>query len=1509
MILLPVIFLLGIFFKISSSGPLQANDTAKQEQTNEKKPVVDVETKEVDGKTIMVVPTEKTDKKISQLNKENYEPNESLITPVVALSENLSGSSKETKRSTKTGDVQIPKANVKVIDGAATFDSDNNPGHDKDGSNNIVRSFDQISYLLDFSVQNMNVDRTYTNIKYRVTAKLPDAITLMADGTTPQVNAEIANGKSYHPDGTPMTNDDIGHGYSEGIVESSISNTGQVFIPVVVNVFGAPHGQQLEPQIEVTILSAERKKDDGTIETIMIDETYDETDFSSLGPAATSVSSKPNIMVQLQQGKIQNSSKVFDKNPSTILSDTYNIGVVTTLKPLDEHAEFSNPYVGVCYPKGTISYSFSSAGSYSGSTTSGNLTPGVSMTKPGIGAYAPATLNRTASFTDNLNEGLNLSSLSTLHVPNANTEKIFMTAPTTDLNEKGVYYSGDFTASKAGSVTNSDYIPVQSNYIYDMVGNAVKKDWATAFSSLELLMYWNRTTTENFLGSSFDGVYGIDLSVESVTFDGITVDNTKGNAAYKVSYSSPKRPTGGGSGGVSFYGRNPPADPNTNTFKLGNQTVVTSGTGYYSASPDTDYAGENTGNEILNVEDKNVYFSSYIQEPRPSFHDFTTIDQILMWDPSAFQYDESRYFYVGNRNAVIGENITFKYGVAKTADTPWKTGTTKQSIPAQYGKPATTAVVAQVKSYDETYNDQFAWFDTPNQARTYAMANSTHAGIGGKYGDSDGISAVRIHYEFSHIGTNSGNVTSQAVPVKVIQKTGGVVSPAGNTLAGLTVKKMYNPETGKKIEPGIDTPSNVAQYNNGKYLITNYNSDGTAPIAQRPMQLWNWIGTSAFIRPFYIKTDTNVINAQYITDQDIDIKVKGYLEGADSSSYDTAFNTTLPKGISYKNDSSVDAQGNSLPNPTITENPDGTSTLRWVFPKSDFDQGTEVNFKATSDISKLNFDDTGLTSNLTVNTVGEMWITGSPDNKDNSSEKSRSSSDSFREKLDQQLILTKEIDKEVIEVGTNDPADSDSTSSTDFNYTVTGENNSIQDLPTLKLLDVLPYNGDSRKTSFNGSYSVQSVKVTLVDSKGKTLPAPASSKLYFTTTTPSAGTYDEKTDPNKITGWTEATSSVPVSASTKGLLVEAKNIPTGGKIILKLSLRPNGKQLAGDVYRNNARMNSVIDNPVTSQVVETKVYGRDLTGYVWYDDDYNGLIDPAEAPVGNIPVKLYRTSYKNGSYTNELVEKSLTGEAFIDGSGDSLIKTGTDGNYTFNNLPEGEYIARFMVDDIVTTQKIAIVTKKLEGIDSKLNSKADPTTFKTDDYDLPVVEDLPGKVVSGEYIHHTKDVNAGLTPLSKIRIFKYEEGSVIDVNGDGTLEPEEIEASTTNALEGAEFQLYKGKKDDPDTVKDENKIGPIHVTDKNGWLEFVSLPPGDYTIVETKAPSGFELLKEPIEVHVPTYNYIAIVHVPDKGHTKLPFTGSTKAMRIILIVAACLLVIGMTGVFLHFRPIKVRGGN
>ncbi|MFQ7236690.1 MAG: SdrD B-like domain-containing protein, partial [Enterococcus hulanensis] len=464
---------------------------------------------------------------------------------------------------------------------------------------------------------------------------------------------------------------------------------------------------------------------------------------------------------------------------------------------------------------------------------------------------------------------------------------------------------------------------------------------------------------------------------------------------------------------------------------------------------------------------------------------------------------------------------------------------------------------------------------------------------------------------------------------------------------------------------------------------------------------------------------------------------------------------------------------------TVVNNSNGTTTLIWTLEGLNPSEGhvAEVNFETTPVLKNLAFNSASIASARVV-TGGEIWLQDNPSISDTTNASLRSSAGAVNLYQMQQIVLTKEVDKSFVEVGNKDDAlsESDQKSLTDITYKISLENYSSDKLLNVKVVDELPYDGDDFGTDFDGSYTVKEIKIT--DGSGDI----TYSNDPVTPVSPIKGI----DDPNKIGGvWGGYVPGVSNSESiknAKAFLVTAKELAVGEKLVFEVTISPNG-QKPGNIYRNRAAFNSAIDLPVRSNIVQTQVLGRDLTGYVWYDDDYNGLINSGEDPVGNIPVKLYRTSLVNGSYVKQLVKKSLTDQSFIDGAGDSLIKTGSDGKYKFENLPEGEYLAEFMVGDIVVTRKVAIVTKPLIGTDPTLNSKADPDTFKTPEYNQPELNDLPTLLTGTDKVHHVTDVNAGLTRLSKIRLFKYEEGTVIDADGDGKLSDEEIEASTTNALE------------------------------------------------------------------------------------------------------------------------------
>ncbi|MDT2602586.1 SpaA isopeptide-forming pilin-related protein, partial [Enterococcus hulanensis] len=798
-------------------------------------------------------------------------------------------------------------------------------------------------------------------------------------------------------------------------------------------------------------------------------------------------------------------------------------------------------------------------------------------------------------------------------------------------------------------------------------------------------------------------------------------------------------------------------------------------------------------------------------------------EQIFRWNANSFEYDLSRKVY--SQCEATGNFLRSKtrYGVGKTKDYPDKIILSKTDL-----------------------ENQYTWYTTPEEAAS-----------NGK------ISAVKMTYTKSDQSLS----TWSGAPIKVIGIPGAKDSTGKDNIGLATSffndsnhKELYqHPPVGEEYTPSTYDDSGVVIKEHGYYDMFR--------------------GDTLFIKPFGISTTTAPKHPVYKTTEEVEWEVKGNTRSNAGTKYGVKLTTTLPKGLEYKHGSSTNSSGVPIDEPAFSKNAvTGETTLVWEFNSLDPSQGdlAEVNFITTPNLKGLTFSANSI-AEATVKTVGDMWIQDDPSIKDTSKEEFRASSGKVQLYQMQQIVLTKEVDKDYIEVDTNDAANP--AASNDITYKITLENNSTDKLLNVRVVDVMPYNGDILQSNFDGSYTVKKIKVVEGSGDITYTKDPVSDKF--------------RDNPNEIYGWgpyVPDVSSPTIIENAKGFLVSTDELAVGDKLTFEVTISPKN-QKAGNIYRNRATFNSNLNLPVSSNIVQTQVLGRDLTGYVWYDDDYNGLINSGEDPVGNIPVKLYRTSYENGSYTKQLVKKSLTGQDFVDGNNDSLIKTGSDGKYKFSNLPEGEYIAEFVIEDIVVTKKIVIVTKKKVGSDDTLNSKADPNTFKTDGYDQPKLNDLPlAPLLGTDKIHHITDVNAGLTRLSKIRLFKYEEGTVIDADGDGKLSDEEIEASTTNALEGAEFQLYKGKSDNPNTIKDENKIGTVKVTGSDGWLEFESLPPGDYTIVETKAPAGFELLKDPIGVTVPTYNYIAIVHVPDKGQTKLPFTGSTKAMRIILIAAAVLMV-------------------
>ncbi|MBO0413867.1 hypothetical protein JZO81_22775 [Enterococcus hulanensis] len=1375
---------------------------------------------------------------IEELEKRNYSEKESFKPIELPLDE--SKPTKKTKATRAAASINVTGAKLTVRSGTAGFDASDAPGYDKDDLNDWVRTFDSNIYLLTFSLEGSDPGITYSNIKYRVDMDLPNAYGFDTSGKNRNnftIVTDESNGLKTESDGTKTEN---------GYVESTINSNGQILLPIFVNVLGAQHNTKIIPELKITIVSAVNDKT-GIEEKL--NKVYDKEKLPVLSVPEKKVSAKASLTTSLHKGDQESfGNTVFGGTWPPNSRENWQVGGVGVgimLKPISGRNNYD--FRGATFPVGKISFTINTPRNYY------KLSPSSDAPEYPVASGTNGS-DPTKAYPINIIAGTT-GSLST-NASDWHWNKYSSSLGTLNINEKNLARSIPF--GKTGA--NYHEVPTVSDKskigVYD-TGDVYVAD----YTEVEIDNYepiWN-PYTYNMDGTPVDKNKKYFASV-SLLVDWSNLYFSKMTESVKYYYSdleisnlTYESESHAGEGKTTFSVSSSESgisqfllwvNPNDGLsqgkdIETNTERWITSGGGKIAKGYQFDLAARY----------RDGYFKGYKSKKLVAY---------ARWNANSAKYDASRETFITQNSGYF----EYQYGIKKTTNpAPDRSSLTESAIDAQYTWHADidTALkageISALKITSERTN--------PTIMFEYSISLPVVAtGPINSDSDSTGNRNIAMYNTFGHFVKTDGTVETHSYP-----------------------------GSGDVYEPTVfDNKGNVVTTHRGKLNgVTHTNN--TSNIGS--------YGDSFWIKGVGITTTTKPEKDIYKTDEKVRWKVTGNVSGGNGD-HTVTLKTTIPKGLSYVSGSKEITDG-TLKSENVVTNGDGSTTITWVIENVNASKHVpEVTFETKADVTKLTFTDSSI-SEVTAYTVGEIFVTGSPNENDDSPNFARESSGKVQLYQMQKISLEKSVSPENIEVGYID--DANSSASTDIKYKIKLTNNSSDKLVNVRVLDVLPYNGDSLGTDFTGNYSVTGMR--FIQGNGKV--------TYTNSRPPDA----ENRDPNSITGWgayVPGTSNVSTIKNAQAFLIALDEMAVEEELEFEINISPTG-QKAGDIYRNRASFNSSIDLPVKSNTVETKVFSRDLTGYVWYDDDYDGLIGnksdgSPEDPVGNIPVKLYRTSYENGSYTKQLVEKSLTGQDFVDGNNDSLIKTGSDGKYKFENLPEGEYIAEFMVEDIVVTKKIVIITKKKVGSDDTLNSKADPNTFKTDGYDQPKLNDLPlAPLLGTDKIHHITDVNAGLTRLSKIRLFKYEEGTVIDVDKDGKLSDEEIEASTTNALEGAEFQLYKGKSDDPNTIKDENKVGTVKVTDEHGWLEFESLPPGFYTIVETKAPAGFELLKKPIEVEVPTYNYIAIVHVPDSAQTKLPFTGSTKAMRIILIAAAILMVVGMTGVFLHFRPINVKGGK
>lgn len=139
-----------------------------------------------------------------------------------------------------------------------------------------------------------------------------------------------------------------------------------------------------------------------------------------------------------------------------------------------------------------------------------------------------------------------------------------------------------------------------------------------------------------------------------------------------------------------------------------------------------------------------------------------------------------------------------------------------------------------------------------------------------------------------------------------------------------------------------------------------------------------------------------------------------------------------------------------------------------------------------------------------------------------------------------------------------------------------------------------------------------------------------------------------------------------------------------------------------------------------------------------------------------------------------------------------------------------------------------------------------------------------------------------------------------------TVRVAKCDKTTFSIIPEGEFKLVPAKKVNNEWVEDTSKTayGPVAVSEIDYYAEFTDIPQGDYLVIETKAPSGYELSTEKIYVNVKRTsqnNGIITVEFYDNPKTELPVTGG---IGIAPYICAGAVSIALSLLFFTFRKNK-----
>ena len=484
---------------------------------------------------------------------------------------------------------------------------------------------------------------------------------------------------------------------------------------------------------------------------------------------------------------------------------------------------------------------------------------------------------------------------------------------------------------------------------------------------------------------------------------------------------------------------------------------------------------------------------------------------------------------------------------------------------------------------------------------------------------------------------------------------------------------------------------------------------------------------------------------------------------------------TIPAGLTYVPGSSKRGD-TSYSEPEITENTDGSRILTWyLYGVTSGDTIEPILFDAQIENNTANntqFETTFVVSEV----IGEDGIA-----KIGNSEVSfRTSTTSINIINMSSYRLYKETTTPIVEANG------------EITYKVVYQNSADSSVPDFQILDILPYNGDGRGTSYNGTYTLKNVKVSSTGDD-----TSVDNLSLYTTTNPDARRITPKDEGIGVTTeeggiWNEKEIGSEINEAVTVIALKGE-VGRNTNLEIEITLQTTNNR-GGDVYYNQATAQIRKDiEVITTSNVKTDVVKREVSGTIWYDTNENGTIDADEAKANRIEVELLKAD----------------GSKAVDYNGNEIsnILTNSNGEYTFTNLPMGEYIVEIYTDDTYT------LTTANVGTNREINSKFEETEDSSKQ--SYTITNLNG-IQSPEILE--ENVNAGLVVKDAKIIVKYlEEDATPETDEDNKVLKTQDEI-TTYEKDGEQIKYKLGDSYTTNPAEIENFISLRNSGNTSGTL-------------------------------------------------------------------------------------------